>query len=69
MAMRTQSEPSGPSVDGGDGELEGDRHSIQTSPTGSAITAMSGRSSHGMGLQYKGVWCTPPRIFMDNQVQ
>ncbi|CAM8919113.1 unnamed protein product [Rhodiola kirilowii] len=65
VAMRTQSEPPGPSIDGGDGE--GDHQSIQTSPTSSAVTAISGRSSHGIGLQYKGVWCTPPRIFMDNQ--
>jgi hypothetical protein len=29
---------------------------------------VSGRSSIGMSLQYKGSWCTPPRIFMDHQV-
>lgn len=62
VAMRTQSEPPGPSVDGGD------HQSLPSSPTGSAVTAMSGRSSVGMGLQYKGAWCTPPRIFMDHQV-
>lgn len=28
---------------------------------------MSGRSSIGRSLQYKGAWCTPPRIFMDHQ--
>ncbi|CAM8922086.1 unnamed protein product [Rhodiola kirilowii] len=65
VAMRSQSEPPGPSIDGGDGE--GDHQSIQTSPTSSAVTAISGRSSHGIGLQYKGVWCTPPKDFMDNQ--
>ncbi|KAI8005292.1 Protein S-acyltransferase 21 [Camellia lanceoleosa] len=32
-----------------------------------AVTAISGRSSVGLGLQYKGAWCTPPRIFMDHQ--
>lgn len=61
VAMRTQSEPPGPSVD------EGDQQSVPTSPTSSAVTAISGRSSLGMSLQYKGAWCTPPRIFMDHQ--
>ncbi|WOG97699.1 hypothetical protein DCAR_0417040 [Daucus carota subsp. sativus] len=61
VAMRTQSEPPGPSVDGGD------QQSLQSSPVSSAVTAISGRSLHGMGLQYKGAWCTPPRIFMDQQ--
>ncbi|KAF9683262.1 hypothetical protein SADUNF_Sadunf05G0194400 [Salix dunnii] len=61
VAMRTQSEPPGPSVDGGE------QQSLPTSPTSSAVTSMSGRSSIGMSLQYKGVWCTPPRIFMDHQ--
>ncbi|XP_044511919.1 protein S-acyltransferase 21-like [Mangifera indica] len=61
VAMRTQSEPPGQSID------EGDQQSLQTSPTGSAVTAASGRSSLGMSLQYKGTWCTPPRVFMDHQ--
>ncbi|GAV86458.1 zf-DHHC domain-containing protein [Cephalotus follicularis] len=61
VAMRTQSELPGQSVDGGD------QQSLQSSPTGSAMTAISGRSSLGMSLQYKGAWCTPPRIFMDHQ--
>ncbi|KAI3724708.1 hypothetical protein L2E82_36494 [Cichorium intybus] len=61
VAMRTQSEPAGPSIDGMD------QQSLQSSPTSSAVTAMSGRSSLGLGLQYKGAWCTPPRIFMDHQ--
>ncbi|RVX15755.1 Protein S-acyltransferase 21 [Vitis vinifera] len=61
VAMRTQSEPPGPSVDGGE------QQSMPSSPTSSAVTAMSGRSSLGMSLQYKGAWCTPPRIFMDHQ--
>lgn len=62
VAMRAQSEPPGPSVD------DGDRQSLPSSPTSSAMTAISGRSSLGMSLQYKGAWCTPPRIFMDHQV-
>lgn len=62
VAMRTLSEPPGPSVDGGE------QHSLPSSPTSSAVTAISGRSSVGMSLQYKGAWCTPPRIFMDHQV-
>ncbi|MFS8006152.1 putative protein S-acyltransferase [Helianthus anomalus] len=63
VAMRTQSEPPGPSIDGMD------QQSLQSSPTSSAVTAMSGRSSLGLGLglNYKGSWCTPPRIFMDHQ--
>ncbi|KAF7829463.1 protein S-acyltransferase 21 [Senna tora] len=60
VAMRTLSEP-GPSVDGGE------QQSLPSSPTSSAVTAISGRSSVGMSLQYKGAWCTPPRIFMDHQ--
>ena len=60
--MRTQSEPPGPSIGGGD------QLSLPSSPTSSAVTAISGRSSVGMGLQIKGSWCTPPRIFMDQQV-
>lgn len=35
------------------------------SPTGSATTGLSGGSS--LGLQYKGAWCTPPRVFVDYQ--
>lgn len=61
VAMRTQSEPPGPSVGGGD------QLSLPSSPTSSQVTAISGRSSVGRGLQYKGTWCTPPRIFMDQQ--
>ncbi|KAF4362877.1 hypothetical protein G4B88_014214 [Cannabis sativa] len=61
VAMRAQSEPRGPSVDGDD------HQSLPSSPTSSAVTAISGRSSLGMSLQYKGAWCTPPRIFMDHQ--
>ncbi|XP_022772538.1 protein S-acyltransferase 21 isoform X2 [Durio zibethinus] len=61
VAMRTQSEPPGQSADGGD------QQSMPSSPTSSALTAISGRSSLGMSLQYKGAWCTPPRIFMDHQ--
>ncbi|KAK4771093.1 hypothetical protein SAY87_031625 [Trapa incisa] len=62
VAMRTQSEPPGQSMGGGDEQL-----SLPSSPTGSAVTATSGRSSIGKSLQYKGAWCTPPRIFMDHQ--
>ncbi|PPR82867.1 hypothetical protein GOBAR_AA37840 [Gossypium barbadense] len=59
--MRTQSEPPGQSADGGD------QQSMPSSPTSSAVTATSGRSSLGKRLQYKGAWCTPPRIFMEHQ--
>ncbi|KAE9603486.1 putative protein S-acyltransferase [Lupinus albus] len=62
VAMRTLSEPPGPSVDGSE------QHSLPSSPASSAATAISGRSPVGMSLQHKGAWCTPPRIFMDHQV-
>lgn len=59
VAMRAMSEaPAGASVDE---ELP----SILYSPTGSATTGYSGGSS--LGLQYKGAWCTPPRVFVDYQ--
>ncbi|KHG26329.1 hypothetical protein F383_09084 [Gossypium arboreum] len=45
----------------------GDQQSMPSSPTSSAVTATSGRSSLGKSLQYKGAWCTPPRIFMEHQ--
>lgn len=58
--MRAMSEaPPGASVDG-------DLPNILYSPTGSATTGLSGGSS--LGLQYKGAWCTPPRVFVDYQV-
>lgn len=54
MAMRTQSEPQ-------DNE---DQQSLPSSPMSSAPTALSGNSL-GLGLHYRGAWCTPPRIFVD----
>ncbi|KAI4390023.1 hypothetical protein MLD38_002179 [Melastoma candidum] len=62
VAMRTQSELPGQSAGGGD-----EQQSLPSSPTSSAVTAFSGRSSLGRGLQAKVAWCTPPRIFMDHQ--
>ncbi|KAL6982593.1 protein S-acyltransferase, partial [Sarracenia purpurea var. burkii] len=61
VAMRTHSEPPGTPIDGGD------HGSLPSSPTSSDVTATSGRSSAGRGLQYKGAWCTPPKILMDHQ--
>lgn len=58
VAMRSQSEPPGVSA-------EGDARSIPSSPSGSTATGLSGGSS--LGLQYKGAWCTPPRIFVEHQ--
>ncbi|XP_023553202.1 probable protein S-acyltransferase 19 [Cucurbita pepo subsp. pepo] len=59
IAMRATSEaPVGASVDE---ELP----NIMYSPSGSATTGLSGGSS--LGLQYKGAWCTPPRVFVDYQ--
>lgn len=57
VAMRTQSEPPGPSV-------HEDQQSLPSSPISSAATAISGNS---LGLQYRGAWCTPPRVFVDQQ--
>ncbi|KAM0956053.1 hypothetical protein ACFX1T_024339 [Malus domestica] len=59
VAMRAMSEaPGGASVDEG-------FQNYMHSPTGSATTGLSGGSS--LGLQYKGAWCTPPRVFVDYQ--
>ncbi|KAH6796030.1 hypothetical protein C2S51_037016 [Perilla frutescens var. frutescens] len=59
VAMRAMSEaPAGESVDDG-------FPNIIYSPSGSATTGFSGGSS--LGLQYKGAWCTPPRVFVDYQ--
>ncbi|CAJ2679737.1 unnamed protein product [Trifolium pratense] len=59
VAMRAMSEaPAGASLDG-------DLQNALYSPTGSATTGLSGGSS--LGLQYKGAWCTPPRVFVDYQ--
>ncbi|KAL5731368.1 protein S-acyltransferase [Ranunculus cassubicifolius] len=55
VAMRAMSE-----APGGD-----EMPNIQYSPTGSATTGISGGSS--LSLQYRGGWCTPPRIFVDQQ--
>ncbi|XP_068646867.1 probable protein S-acyltransferase 19 [Aristolochia californica] len=60
VAMRAQSEPPGPSING-----DQVPQSFLSSPTGSAATGLSLGSS--LALQYKGAWCTPPRIFVDHQ--
>ncbi|XAR48370.1 Protein S-acyltransferase [Bertholletia excelsa] len=59
VAMRAMSEAApAPSIDE-------DLPNVLYSPTGSATTGFSGGSS--LGLQYKGGWCTPPRVFVDYQ--
>ncbi|CAM0903175.1 unnamed protein product [Alopecurus aequalis] len=55
VAMRAQSEPPGLSVND-------DQQSLASSPMSSAPTAFSGSS---FARHYKGAWCTPPRIFVD----
>nr|CAB3485555.1 unnamed protein product [Digitaria exilis] len=55
VAMRAQSEPPGPSIND-------DQQSLPSSPMSSAPTAFSGSS---FARHYKGAWCTPPRIFID----
>lgn len=63
VAVRAQSEPPGPSIDAGD------EYSQPPSPASSAVTAASGRSSLGLSIQYRGAsLCTPPNIFMDQNV-
>ncbi|KAH9624802.1 hypothetical protein KSS87_007540 [Heliosperma pusillum] len=60
VAMRAMSEaPPGGASD--NDELPNELYS----PTGSTTTGFSGGSS--LGLQYKGGWCTPPRVFVDYQ--
>ncbi|CAN0890730.1 Probable protein S-acyltransferase 19 [Linum grandiflorum] len=58
VAMRAMSE--GPAIN-----VDEQFMNVGNSPTGSATTGFSGGSS--LGLQYKGAWCTPPRIFVDYQ--
>ncbi|KAI4305436.1 hypothetical protein L6164_028802 [Bauhinia variegata] len=58
VAMRAMSEAPAGAVDE---ELP----NVLYSPTGSATTGLSGGSS--FGVQYKGAWCTPPRVFVDYQ--
>lgn len=50
----------------GGASIDEELPNILNSPTGSATTGFSGGSS--LGLQYKGAWCTPPRVFVDYQV-
>jgi hypothetical protein len=62
VAMRAMSE--GPA--GMMAHMEEEFNNIVNSPTNSATTGISISSS--LGLPYKGVWCTPPRVFVDQQV-
>ncbi|MCO5562190.1 hypothetical protein L7F22_015816 [Adiantum nelumboides] len=57
MAMRAQSEVQG--------APEGEEKSVPTSPSSSTATGLSRTSS--LGLHYRGAWCTPPRVFVENQ--
>ncbi|XP_078428690.1 putative protein S-acyltransferase 19 isoform X2 [Wolffia australiana] len=61
VAMRAMSEAPAGSVD----EEGQNAPNALYSPTGSATTGFSIASSRG--LQYKGAWCTPPRVFIDHQ--
>lgn len=59
VAMRAMSEAAPPSADE-------EAPNAPYSPTNSATTGISLGSS--LSIQYKGVWCTPPRVFVDQQV-
>ena len=59
VAMRAQNEPQG--------TQEVEQQSAPSSPTSSTATGLSGSSS--IGLQVRGAWCTPPRVFVDHQVK
>ncbi|KAL5977487.1 hypothetical protein ACLOJK_021834 [Asimina triloba] len=58
VAMRAMSEPP-------EGSVTDDNQNVLYSPTASATTGLSGRSS--LSQQYKAAWCTPPRVFADDQ--
>ncbi|RWV89469.1 hypothetical protein GW17_00048377, partial [Ensete ventricosum] len=58
VAMRAMSEAPPASIDE-------EAPNLVYSPTNSATTGVSVGSS--LGFQYKGVWCTPPRVFVDQQ--
>lgn len=60
VAMRAMSEPPPESIND-------DVQNVLYSPSGSATTGISRGSSMGFHLDYKGVWCTPPRVFVDQQ--
>ncbi|KAH7441090.1 hypothetical protein KP509_03G025100 [Ceratopteris richardii] len=57
VAMRAQSEP----------QIlpEAEQQSALSSPTSSTATGLSG--SGALSLQYRGAWCTPPRVFVEHQ--
>ncbi|KAJ8624415.1 hypothetical protein MRB53_032945 [Persea americana] len=59
VAMRAMSEALA-------GSIDDDNQNVIYSPSGSATTGFSGGSS--LGLQYKGAWCTTPRVFVDHQL-
>lgn len=47
-------------------EEDEEGENIVYSPTNSATTGFSGGSA--LSLPYKGSWCTPPRIFVDQVI-
>ncbi|KAJ4785660.1 S-acyltransferase [Rhynchospora pubera] len=62
VAMRAMSDEPGGMM----GLVDEDGNEINIySPTNTASTGISVSSS--LGLPYKGVWCTPPRVFVDQQ--
>ena len=57
VAMRTQNEDQG--------APHGEEQSMPSSPASSTATGLSISSS--FRVQYRGAWCTPPRVFVEHQ--
>jgi hypothetical protein len=61
VAMRAQAEAQAEPLPEEESEL--------SSPGASTTTGLSGGSSFGIQIRGGGSWCTPPRIFIEHQVQ
>ena len=62
MAMRAQAEAQVEPV-------PAEEESELSSPGASTATGVSGGSSFKLQMRGGGSWCTPPRIFIEHQVQ
>ena len=59
VAMRTQNEDQG--------AVYGEEPSMPSSPASSTATGLSVSSS--LRMKHRGAWCTPPRVFVENQAR